>query len=92
MAMATTAETQFLIVVAIGIAAGFAFRRYGSGRLPRRIIGPVASDVTCALVGIAGSFIGFHLGAILGVSRTPLTLYLAAAIGAAVTLWAWRGR
>jgi uncharacterized membrane protein YeaQ/YmgE (transglycosylase-associated protein family) len=44
------------------------------------------------LVGIAGSFIGFHLGVVLGLLPSPLMLYLAAAIGAVIVLWAWRGR
>jgi hypothetical protein len=41
-------------------------------------------------VGIAASFIGFHVAVCL--LPTPLMLYLAAAAGAVVTLWLWRGR
>jgi uncharacterized membrane protein YeaQ/YmgE (transglycosylase-associated protein family) len=45
---------------------------------------------TYALVGIAGSFIGFHVAVILGLLPSPLMLYVSAAIGAAVTVWLWR--
>jgi hypothetical protein len=50
------------------------------------------SDITWALAGIAGSFIGFHLAALLGLARPPFAPYLAAAAGSIVVLWAWRGR
>jgi hypothetical protein len=49
-------------------------------------------DVTYALVGIAGSFIGFHMAVILGLLPTPLMLYVGALAGTVVTLWLWRGR
>ena len=49
-------------------------------------------DVTYALVGIACSFIGFHIAVILGLLPTPLMLYLAAIVGAVVTIWLWRAR
>lgn len=50
------------------------------------------SDITSALVGIAGSFIGFHISVILGLLRLPLMHYVAAAVGTALALWLWRGR
>ena len=92
MTLITTALATLLIVVAIGIVAGFAFNRYGRGWWARQIVGGTRSDITSALVGIAGSFIGFHLGVVLGLLPSPLMLYLAAAVGAVVVLWAWRGR
>ena len=92
MPLITTALANLLIVVAIGIAAGLAFNRYGQGWWARNIGGGTRSDITTALVGIAGSFIGFHLGVVLGLLPSPLVLYLAAIIGAVVVLWAWRGR
>jgi uncharacterized membrane protein YeaQ/YmgE (transglycosylase-associated protein family) len=46
--------------------------------------------VTGALVGIAGSFIGFHLAALLGLGVAGIGLYLGAAVGAAAVLWLWR--
>lgn len=91
MPLITTALANLLIIVAIGIAVGLAFNRYGRGWWAR-LIGGTRSDVTCALVGVAGSFIGFHLGVVLGLLPSPLTLYLAAAVGAVVVLWIWRGR
>ena len=92
MPLITTALANLLIVVAIGIVAGLAFNRYGRGWWARNVGGGTRSDVTCALVGIAGSFIGFHLGVVLGLLPSPLMLYLAAVIGAVIVLWAWRGR
>lgn len=92
MPLITTALAHLLIVVAIGIVAGLAFNRYGQGWWARHVAGGTRSDVTCALVGIAGSFIGFHLGVVLGLLPSPLMLYLAAIIGAVIVLWAWRGR
>jgi len=88
MPLITTALANLLIIVAIGIAA---LNRYGRGWWTRHI-GGTRSDVTCALVGVAGSFIGFHLGVVLGLLPSPLMLYLAAAVGAVVVLWVWRGR
>ena len=46
---------------------------------------------TSALVGIAGSFIGFHLAGLVAIPQYPLIVSLiAAAVGALVILWAWR--
>ena len=90
--MITTALANLLIAVAIGIVAGLAFNRYGRSWWARNVGSGTRSDVTSALVGIAGSFIGFHLGVVLGLLPSPLMLYLAAAIGAVIVLWAWRGR
>jgi uncharacterized membrane protein YeaQ/YmgE (transglycosylase-associated protein family) len=92
MPLITTALANLLIVIAIGIVAGLAFNRYGRSWWARNIGSATRSDVTSALVGIAGSFIGFHLGVVLGFLPSPLMLYLAAVIGAVVVLWAWRGR
>ncbi len=90
--MITTALANLLIIVAIGIVAGLAFNRYGRSWWARNVGSGTRSDVTSALIGIAGSFIGFHLGVVLSLLPSPLMLYLAAAIGAVIVLWAWRGR
>lgn len=45
------------------------------------------SDITSALVAVAGAFIGFHIGVILGLLPSPLMFYLAAIAGAAIVLW-----
>lgn len=88
----TTAIVTFLVIVVIGIVVGLAFNRYGRSWLGRQVAGATgAGDVTYELVGIAGSFMGFHVGVILGLLPSVL-LYVAAVLGAAVTLWLWRGR
>lgn len=92
MPLITTALAHLVIVVAIGIAAGFAFNRFGQGWWARNIGSGTRSDITSALVGIAGAFIGFHLGVVLGLLPSPLMLYLMAVVGAVIVLWAWRGR
>jgi uncharacterized membrane protein YeaQ/YmgE (transglycosylase-associated protein family) len=89
--MVTTALMNFLIVLAIGIIAGLVFNRYVQNWLSRQFT-TRQSDITTALVGIAGAFIGFHLGVILGVPPTPLMLYILAIVGAFAVLWLWRGR
>lgn len=91
MAIGSTALANLLIVVIIGIVVGLAFNRYARSWLARFGTSN-RSDITSALVGIAGAFIGFHLGVVLGLLPSPLMLYLAAAIGAVVVLWLWRGR
>ena len=84
---------HLIIIVLIGIAAGLLFHQYGRGWLARQTSSATGlGSVTCALVGIAGSFIGFHLGVISGLLPTPLMLYLAAIAGAAITIWLWRER
>jgi uncharacterized membrane protein YeaQ/YmgE (transglycosylase-associated protein family) len=91
MPIITTGVANLLIVLAIGIAAGLVYNRYGQTWLRRQFV-TQHSDVTSALVGIAGAFIGFHVGVILGLLPSPLMHYLTAAIGALLVLWFWRGR
>lgn len=82
---------SFLLVLVIGVAAGLVYDRVaGPGWLGRQIAGSQRGMVTGALVGIAGSFIGFHLAGLLGLVLGGPGLYLGAAIGAAVVLWLWR--
>jgi hypothetical protein len=91
MAVGSTALANFLIVIIIGIVAGLFFNRYARSWLAR--LGTTTrSDVTAALVGIAGSFIGFHISVILGLLPSPLMHYILAAAGALAVLWLWRGR
>ena len=93
MAILTTAVMNLLVILAIGIVAGVVFNRYGRSWLGRQTAGATGmGDVTYALVGIAGAFIGFHITVILGLLPTPLMLYLGALVGAVLTLWRWRGR
>jgi len=91
MAIGSTALANFLIVLIIGIVVGLAFNRYARTWLAR-LATTTGSDMTSALVGIAGAFIGFHLGVILGLLPSPLMFYLTALVGAVVVLWLWRGR
>lgn len=80
---------HFLVLVVIGGGMGFALTRHGRGV---RVTGTATSgDVTSALVGIAGSFMGYHIGLILGLYN-ELVLYVVAAGIAAITVLAWRGR
>jgi uncharacterized membrane protein YeaQ/YmgE (transglycosylase-associated protein family) len=91
MGIGGNALANLIIILVIGIAVGLAFNRYARSWLSR-LGNTRKSDITTALVGIAGAFTGFHLGVVLGLAGTPLVLYVAAAIGAAVVVWFWRGR
>lgn len=92
MPLITTALLTLIIVVAIGIVIGVVFNRRGRSWIGRQVAGATgAGDVTYALVGIAGSFMGFHVGVILGLLPSVL-LYVAAAVGALLTLWLWSRR
>jgi uncharacterized membrane protein YeaQ/YmgE (transglycosylase-associated protein family) len=82
----------FLLILAIGIVAGVIYDRVaGPGWLTRQIAGSRRGLVTSALVGIAGSFMGFHIVALLALAPARgLVPLLGAAAGAALTLWGWR--
>jgi hypothetical protein len=76
--------------VLIGIIVGLIFNRGGRSWLGRHVAQATGvGDVTYALVGIAGSFMGFHIGVILELLPS-LLLYIAAIAGAALTLILWR--
>jgi uncharacterized membrane protein YeaQ/YmgE (transglycosylase-associated protein family) len=84
-----TPAVIFLILLVIGIAAGLLFDRFaGPGWLSRKIAGSTRTMVTSALVGIAGSFVGYHLAGLLGIGGYGALIV--AIIGAAVILWVWR--
>jgi len=91
MPIITTALANLVIVLIIGIVAGLAFNRYAQDWLSRQFT-TRQSDITSALVGIAGAFIGFQLGVIFGLLPSPIMLYIMAIVGALVVLWVWRGR
>jgi uncharacterized membrane protein YeaQ/YmgE (transglycosylase-associated protein family) len=91
MPIVTTALTNLIVILIIGIVAGLVFNRYGHTWLSRQLV-TRQSDLTTALVGIAGAFIGFHVAVVIGLLPTPLMLYLAAIVGALLVLWLWRGR
>jgi uncharacterized membrane protein YeaQ/YmgE (transglycosylase-associated protein family) len=76
-----------VIVILIGIAASWFVNRYGRGWFGTR-----ADSFTAALVGIAGAFVGFHLGVAIGLGPSRIADYIAALIGALAILWVWRNR
>jgi uncharacterized membrane protein YeaQ/YmgE (transglycosylase-associated protein family) len=58
----TDPVTSFVMMLLIGIVAGVLFDRFaGPGWLSRQVIGATRGVVTSALVGVAGSFVGYHL-------------------------------
>jgi hypothetical protein len=92
MPIVTTAIMTFIILIVIGIVIGLLFNRRGRSWLGRQVAETTGvGDVTYSLVGIAGSFMGYHVGVIFGLLPSSL-LYVAAGLGAALTIWLWRGR
>ena len=79
----------FLLLLVIGIAAGLLFDRFaGPGWLSRQIAGPNRMMLTSALVGIAGSFVGYHLALLIGIAG--YAALIGAIVGALAVLWGWR--
>jgi uncharacterized membrane protein YeaQ/YmgE (transglycosylase-associated protein family) len=54
------------------------------------LVGGARADVTSALVGIAGAFIGFHLTALIFLSGGMIVLFIGAIVGAALVVWGWK--
>ena len=88
MALGGSALILFLVVLAIGAVIGILLNRYIRAWLTT-LAGPSHADRTAALVGVAGAFIGFHLGVIVGLLPSPLMHFVAAAGGAALIVWLW---
>jgi uncharacterized membrane protein YeaQ/YmgE (transglycosylase-associated protein family) len=81
----------FLVVLLIGIVAGFLFDRLaGPSWFTRQFTGSTRAIITSALVGIAGAFIGFHVAILFALGAGLITTVIAAAAGAAVVLFGWR--
>ena len=91
MAIGSTALFNLIVILIIGAVVGLAFNRYARSWLAR-LGSTTRSDITAALVGIAGACIGFHISVILGLLPSPLMHYILAAFGALIVLWLWRGR
>jgi uncharacterized membrane protein YeaQ/YmgE (transglycosylase-associated protein family) len=88
---ATDPGVTFILVLVIGVVAGFLFDRLaGPSWLARQFSGSTRGIVTSALVGVAGAFVGYHIAGSLALSGALLTSLIAAAVGAAVVLFAWR--
>jgi uncharacterized membrane protein YeaQ/YmgE (transglycosylase-associated protein family) len=77
-----------LLILLIGIAIGVVYR-YAGSRWLTQFTSTRRGYLTSALVGIAGSFIGYHLATIAAAGGTGIAL-IAAAMGAAILVWAWR--
>ena len=81
----------FIVVLVIGLAAGFLFDRLaGPSWLARQFSGSTRVVITSILVGIAGAFIGYRIAALLALGGGIVAAAIAAALGAAVVLFAWR--
>ncbi|HEX4298987.1 MAG TPA: transglycosylase [Devosia sp.] len=78
-----------LLVLVIGIVVGVgALRMRRASWLTRQVAGGRRAEVTSALVGIAGAFIGFHIAAL--AEADTIILLIAALIGAVLVVWGWR--
>ena len=87
---ATDPAVLFVLVLAIGIVAGILFDRLaGPSWLARQFSGSTRGMITSALVGVAGSFVGYHV-AMLALGDGLTISVIAAAAGAAVVLFVWR--
>jgi uncharacterized membrane protein YeaQ/YmgE (transglycosylase-associated protein family) len=87
----TDPAVTFLLVLAIGVIAGFLFDRLaGPSWLARQFSGSTRGIITSALVGVAGAFAGYHIGLLLAIGGGIVTSVIAAAAGAAVVLFGWR--
>ena len=81
----------FLLILVIGVVAGFLFDRLaGPSWLARQFSGSTRGVITSALVGIAGAFVGYQISMLLAFGGGLVTSVMAAAVGAAVVLFAWR--
>jgi uncharacterized membrane protein YeaQ/YmgE (transglycosylase-associated protein family) len=88
---ATDPVVTFVLIVVIGIAAGFLFDRLaGPSWFTRQFSGSTRGVVTSALIGVAGAFIGYHIATLLVLGGGLVTSLVAAAAGAALVLFAWR--
>ena len=89
--MSLNPTITFIIVLLIGIVAGIVAQRVaGPSWLSRQIVGSRQADLTSALVGIAGAFIGFHLVALIAPLSGMIVLFLGAIAGAVLVLWGWK--
>jgi uncharacterized membrane protein YeaQ/YmgE (transglycosylase-associated protein family) len=88
---ATDPVITFLLVLAVGVVAGILFDRLaGPSWLARQFSGSTRGIVTSALVGVAGAFVGYHIELLLALGGGLLMSVIAAAVGAALLLFAWR--
>lgn len=86
--MANPAVT-FILIIVVGIAVGLLLYRYAGSNWLSQLTGTRRGQLTSALVGIAGAFVGYHLAILLGIASTGVSLIVATA-GAALLVWVWR--
>jgi uncharacterized membrane protein YeaQ/YmgE (transglycosylase-associated protein family) len=87
----TDPVVTFLLVLVIGVVAGFLFDRLaGPSWLARQFSGSTRGIITSALVGVAGAFVGYHIALLLVLTGGLVMSLIAAAVGAACVLFAWR--
>lgn len=86
--MNSPAVTLLLILV-IGIAIGLLMYRYAGSNWLSQLTGTRRGQLTSAIVGTAGAFIGYHLAILMG-SAGATTSLIFAAIAAALLVWGWR--
>ena len=87
---ATDPVVLFALVLVIGVVAGILFDRLaGPSWLARQFSGSSRGIITSVLVGVAGSFVGYHI-AMLALAGGLMPSLIAAAAGAAVVLFVWR--
>ena len=88
---ATDPVVTLLLILVIGVVAGILFDRLlGPSWLARQFAGSTRGIITSSLVGIAGAFIGYHIAVLLALGAGLVITLIAAAVGAAVVLYAWR--
>lgn len=88
---ASDPAVTFLLILVVGIVAGVLFDRMaGPSWLARQLAGSRRGLITSALVGIAGAFVGSHIALLLTLGGGAVTSVIAAALGAAAVLFAWR--
>jgi uncharacterized membrane protein YeaQ/YmgE (transglycosylase-associated protein family) len=87
--MSLDPAVTFLLLLVIGVVAGLLFDRFlGPGWIKRQVSGATPIMVTSAIVGVAGSFVGYHLAGLLSVAGYGALV--GAIIGAIVLLYVWR--
>lgn len=82
----------FLLILLIGVVTGLVFERaVRPGWFSRELANERRGMITLALVGIAGSFIGYHLTLLFGLFRIgALAPFAGALIAAIAVCWLWR--
>jgi hypothetical protein len=85
----TSPAVTFLLILIIGVAVGLLIYRYAGSNWLSHLTGSRRGQVTSAIVGVAGAFIGFHLAILLGAVGTAVTVIFAA-VGAAALVWSWQ--